>query len=507
MSDRAARTTTEIETEAHPPVVSLRGAGRGKSQGRRLGWIRLPEIPLAFSERKLLLFLGDTVLLNLALLLGMDLAPRSGVQLTLATVVANPQWFITLTMLWWYVAAVLDTYNLETSASKLAGPLAALKALFFVAVIYFFIPYWSAPLTSTRLAWALFFIFGAAGVMTWRFLYVIVFVQPQFQRRVLIVGAGWSGETILATIRDGYGQDYDVVGFIDDDPAKAGTVVRDVPVIGTRHDLVRLVQERGIRKVVLAITHNQQIHGDLFQAVMDCYELGVEVMPMPHLYERLTGRVPVEHIGQQINVLLPLNYNVTTPLYIIARRVVDVAGALVGLIGLALALPFITLAIRLDSPGPVYYRQTRVGKGGRRFQVIKLRTMVQGAENPGEPVWAQENDARVTRFGHLARKSRLDELPQLWNVLKGEMRLVGPRPERPELIQELQKQIPFYRSRHAVKPGLTGWAQINYEYGNSVADSLAKLQYDLYYIKYRSLYLDLLILARTIGTVLSFGGT
>lgn len=507
MSNRAARTNTEIKTNVQPPLASSKSANQEKSQRRRLGQIRLPEIHLAFSERKLLLFLGDVVLLNVALLLGMELAPRSGVQLALATVIANPQWFITLTALWWCVAVVLDTYNLETAASKHTGPLVALKSLFLVAVIYFFIPYWSAPLTSTRMAWALFFLSAAAGVMTWRFLYAAIFVQPQFRRRVLIVGAGWSGKTALATILDGHQADYDVIGFMDDDPAMQGTIIGDVPVIGARRDLVRLVQEWGVQEVILAITHTQQIHGDLFQAVMDCYELGVEVTPMPHLCERLTGRVPVEHVGRQIYVLLPLNYSVTTPLYLLARRVVDVTGALVGLVGLALAFPFIALIIRLDSAGPIFYRQTRVGKRGRLFKIIKFRTMIQDAETPGEACWAQENDDRVTRFGRLARKTRLDELPQLWNVLKGEMSLVGPRPERPELIQELQKRIPFYRSRHAVKPGLTGWAQVNYEYGNSVADSLAKLQYDLYYIKHRSLYLDMLILARTVGTVLSFSGT
>jgi exopolysaccharide biosynthesis polyprenyl glycosylphosphotransferase len=286
-----------------------------------------------------------------------------------------------------------------------------------------------------------------------------------------------------------------------------GITIGDVPVIGARHDLVRLVQERGIQEVILAMPHNQQIHGDLFQAVMDCYELGAEVIPMPHLYERLTGRMPVEHVGQQVYVLLPLNHSVAKSLYTLVKQAIDVGGALVGLVGLALAFPLIALAIWLDSPGPVFYRQTRVGKGGQPFQMTKLRTMVQGAESPGEPVWAQENDERVTRFGRFARRTRLDEVPQLWNVLKGEMSLVGPRPERPEFVKDLQEQIPFYRSRHAVRPGLTGWAQINYEYGNSVADSLTKLQYDLYYIKHRSLHLDLVILARTVGTVLSFSGT
>lgn len=174
---------------------------------------------------------------------------------------------------------------------------------------------------------------------------------------------------------------------------------------------------------------------------------------------------------------------------------------------LAILLPFIALAIRLDSPGSVFYTQEREGRGGRRFRIIKFRSMVADAERAGKAVWATRDDPRITRVGKFMRRTRLDELPQFVNVLRGEMSIVGPRPERPQFVAQLQEEIPFYRARLSVKPGLTGWAQVKYRYGNTTEDALIKLQYDLYYIKHQSMVLDILILLRTIRVVLGFKGT
>ena len=167
--------------------------------------------------------------------------------------------------------------------------------------------------------------------------------------------------------------------------------------------------------------------------------------------------------------------------------------------------PFIAAAVKLNSPGNVFYTQKRIGKGGQMFWLLKFRSMVQDAEKDGAK-WAEKEDTRITKVGNFLRKSRLDELPQLWNVLKGEMSFIGPRPERPEFVRELEKQIPFYQTRHLIKPGLTGWAQINFPYGASVEDAMEKLQYDLYYIKHRSLVLDFGVVLKTIKIVLSRGG-
>ncbi|MEX2662266.1 MAG: sugar transferase, partial [Vicinamibacterales bacterium] len=190
----------------------------------------------------------------------------------------------------------------------------------------------------------------------------------------------------------------------------------------------------------------------------------------------------------------------------LGKRALDVAGAIVGLALALITAPFIALAIRLDSPGPIFYRQTRLGRGGQPFRLTKFRTMKVGAEQPGEVRWAGRNDPRVTRVGWILRRARLDELPQFLNVLKGEMSLVGPRPERAEFVAELQEAVPFYRARLMVPPGLTGWAQVNMSYGDSVDAARAKLEYDLYYVKHRTLAFDCVILARTLGTVLGMSG-
>jgi exopolysaccharide biosynthesis polyprenyl glycosylphosphotransferase len=244
----------------------------------------------------------------------------------------------------------------------------------------------------------------------------------------------------------------------------------------------------------------------MFQAIMDCHEAGLVITPMPLLYERLTGRVAVEHIGSQWYVALPFEGAESRTAFGVIKRLMDIIlGGALGLLLLAL-LPFVALAIRLDSPGPVFYRQERLGRHGRRFRVFKFRSMRQDAERDGEARWATKGDPRVTRVGHWLRRTRLDELPQAINVLLGEMSLVGPRPERPQFVDTLQQDIPFYRTRLAIRPGLTGWAQINYGYGSTVEDALIKLQYDLFYLKHQSPWFDLTIMLRTVVVVLGLKG-
>jgi exopolysaccharide biosynthesis polyprenyl glycosylphosphotransferase len=225
------------------------------------------------------------------------------------------------------------------------------------------------------------------------------------------------------------------------------------------------------------------------------------------LYQDLTGRVPVSHLGEAWYAALSANVKHTTRPYRMIKRLTDVCLALVGLTLAAPIMLCVALVIKLDSPGPVLFKQVRVGRGGKPFQIVKFRSMRQDAEASTGAVWARSGDARITRTGRLLRKSRVDEIPQLWNILVGDMSFVGPRPERPEFDEQLEREIPFYRARRAVRPGLTGWAQVSYGYGNTLLDALRKVEYDLYYIKHESLYLDLLILLRTVAVVLRLAGT
>jgi exopolysaccharide biosynthesis polyprenyl glycosylphosphotransferase len=264
--------------------------------------------------------------------------------------------------------------------------------------------------------------------------------------------------------------------------------------------LVDFVRSNRIHEVIVSPTIG--LTPELQIALAELAVNGVAVSTSSEVYEYLCGRVPVPVADPLWVATLPPSPNV----YTVLRRFADV---LVGATGLLLGLPVllcISVAISLESPGWPLYRQERVGRHGRRFRIVKLRTMVQHAEPDGLAVWARPGDSRTTRVGSLLRRIRLDEVPQLWNVLLGEMSLIGPRPERPEFVEVLASAVPMYRARHMVAPGITGWAQVSYRYGGSIEDSVRKLEYDLYYVRHRSLLLDAVILLQTVGVVLQRRG-
>ncbi len=271
------------------------------------------------------------------------------------------------------------------------------------------------------------------------------------------------------------------------------------------------VTREAVAAHLMEVVHKQKVHRVILampdrRGTMPMQELfalrlqGVKVEEATSWLEKISGKIEVEHLYPSW-VALGEGFRRST-VFIVIRRSLSVIISLVGLILTLPLFPLIMLAIRLDSPGPVFYTQTRVGKNGRLFKVVKFRTMRQDAEAASGPQWAINNDPRVTRVGKFLRSSRLDEIPQFWCVLKGDMALVGPRPDRPEFVELLSKEIPYYGVRHVVRPGLTGWAQIKYEHGGTVEDVREKLQYDLFYIKNASIGLDLLIMFQTVKTVL-----
>jgi lipopolysaccharide/colanic/teichoic acid biosynthesis glycosyltransferase len=260
-------------------------------------------------------------------------------------------------------------------------------------------------------------------------------------------------------------------------------------------------------EIVLAITHRHTMTAAAFDALLECRERGLHITTMAALYERLLGRVPVEHVGRDVAAVLPTDSVPSLRLFYTLKRGIDLLAGIVGGLGLCIVIPFVALANALWGRGPLFFRQKRVGMGGKIFLVCKFRTMVPDAEHDTGPVWSRKDDPRTTSVGRFLRKSRIDELPQIINVLRGEMSLVGPRPERPQFVEQLAAQIPFYRARHAVRPGITGWAQVRYRYGSSVEDSRIKLEYDLYYVKNQDLALDALIMLKTLAVVFSLQGT
>lgn len=473
-------------------------------------------LPLRLSERKILLFIADLMLINLATFIAFWVhTTLSGSNLDIAFL----KWrgLFPLLSIFWSISLLLnDLYNLSKTSDFIAGArsLALATALVIVAytAIFFFT---SPPQVLLRKVVLYQAVIGFTLVGTWRLLFGFLMRNRTFSRKGIIVGAGWAGKTIAEALYRYVTPHYRILGFVDDDPAKQKQMIvlnrqglkanKDIrfPVLGASCDLKRIVEEHGVAEIVLAITHN--LRKDLVEALLDCQSLGVQVSLMPALYEKITGRVPIQHIGSNWYVALPLEHPGTSGIYPILKRLFDIIGALIGLILYAPLFPFLALAIYIDSPGPIFYLQERIGKGGKIFRLIKLRTMVKDAEAKG-PVWASKNDSRITRVGKFLRKTRLDEFPQLINVLKGDLSAVGPRAERPELISKIETQIPLHRLRTAIKPGMAGWAQVNYGYVDSVEDARIRLEYDLYYIKHQSLWLDILIILKMIGKILMLKG-
>jgi len=292
---------------------------------------------------------------------------------------------------------------------------------------------------------------------------------------------------------------YRPVGFVDDDPDKMGKMAGSAPVLGTTEQLIEIAAREEVDMAIFAITHDRS--QALVDRVIRGRLNGLTIPDMPTIYEELTGSIPVEHLRHDW-LLFANGFSLLSKQYVQRiKRLIDFASSALLIIVSAPVLLLTAIAIKFESRGPVFFRQERAGKDGRIFLVFKFRSMIEGAENNGA-AWATENDPRITKVGRAIRFLRIDELPQVLNVFRGEMSLVGPRPERPEFVKELEARIPFYGIRHSVRPGITGWAQVKYGYGASVEDALKKLEYDLFYLKNMSVLLDIKILLKTIGVVL-----
>ncbi len=409
-----------------------------------------------------------------------------------------PFWFYILPLVW--ILLMVDSYELHTASNwrkTLRGiavaPLVGLMGYSLLFTVN------TDPNSLPRIAIGAFLVLASFLTLGWRAIYIRLYTSSGLMRRVLVVGAGKAGRTLVEAYRKLSPPPFLIIGFIDDDPTKRNKSYHGFGVLGDSEHLLDLVEDYRISDVVVAITG--EIKGETFQTVLDVQERGVEVTRMPILYEELTQRVPIEHLETDWVIRSFVDQVRVHGLYELLKRSMDILGGFVGTLMFLLVFPFISVAIILETGFPIFYSQPRLGKGAKAFNILKFRTMKQNAEADGIKN-AQENDPRITKVGNFLRKSRLDEMPQFWDVLRGEMSLVGPRAERPELVAEYQRQIPFYRARLLVKPGLTGWAQINYGYVATVKETVVKLEYDLYYIKHRTLGMDFSIVLRTIGTVL-----
>src|SRR5499426_284114 len=349
-----------------------------------------------------------------------------------------------------------------------------------------------------RDAFPLSLLLTLAFMAAWRSLARRLLSHPRLAHRVLILGAGQEAVTIARETLMRREAGYDVIGFIGDDPTQVGKSLINPRVVGIMPDLEAVVRRHRPDRIVIAMPDRRgRLPLDLLLKLK--VRDGVTLDEADAFYEKLTGKIGGERL--RLGQLVFADASRWTRLYKRARRMMDVTmSIIIGLLTSPVML-ITALAIKLDSRGPVFYFQERVGLHNTTFRIVKFRSMRVDAEANG-PVWANEGDPRVTRVGRWIRKLRIDELPQLFNIIRGEMSLIGPRPERPVFVEQLEQRIPYYSERHLVKPGLTGWAQVRYPYGASFEDALEKHQYDLYYIKNQSPMLDALILLETVRIVL-----
>jgi exopolysaccharide biosynthesis polyprenyl glycosylphosphotransferase len=414
------------------------------------------------------------------------------------TIFQIPFWFYLLPIIW--VLLLVELYEPHVASSGRRTTRGIAIAAFIGLLAYSLVFIIQQRSNLPRIGVGGFLLYASILTLVWRMIFIRLYKTTGQRRRVLLIGAGKAGQTLAELYHSQGTRSFNLVGYVDDDKQKVGKTICGLRVLGSSVHLLNLIDVYHISDVVIAI--NGEITGTTFQMILDAQEKGVEVTRMPILYEEMTGRVPIHHLESDWIIRSFVDGLHVSGFYELTKRLLDILGGIVGLLIFAITCPFLSLAVLIDSGFPIFYSQPRLGKGGLIFKIYKYRSMRQDAEADGEAKTTLENDPRVTRAGNFLRKTRLDELPQFWNVLRGEMSLVGPRAERPELVAEYQKQVPFYRARLLVKPGLGGWAQINYGYVASVTETAVKIEYDLYYIKHRTLGMDFQIILRTIGTVL-----
>jgi sugar transferase (PEP-CTERM system associated) len=438
----------------------------------------------------LLLVIGDVLIAALAVYTGSELRYQTleGFDLQKLSI------FVAVTI---FVSYLAELYSLEKRISRieiltrvvmgLTGSFLALTAVFYlVHITLFFRGMFAAAL----------FIFGLFQFM-WHAGFRALINSSHLACKVLVLGTGALAKTIGELIQTSNHQ-HVLCGYLN--PTNEPVTVPADSVIGNGSGLHKTIEKAKAHKVVVSLSERRGTFP--LQDVLNLKFCGIEIVDAPSFYEELTGKLLLENINPSWFIFSDgFKLNSTIKFY---KRTIDIIGALIGLAFTLPLLPLFALLIKLDSRGPVFFKQVRIGEMNKNFNVYKLRSMRLDAEQATGAVWAQKNDPRITRLGRFLRKTRIDELPQFYNVLKGEMSFVGPRPERPEFVQKLKVGIPYYSERHFVKPGITGWAQIRYPYGASEKDALEKLRYDLYYIKNMSFSLETTIMFET-AKVMLFG--
>jgi exopolysaccharide biosynthesis polyprenyl glycosylphosphotransferase len=449
------------------------------------------------SERKLLLRIVDIGLIVFSLWLATLFLNFSYLEFN------NPSiylWCFILAFYFLIFGAIFQLYNLDVSNNRFQVVRSIAMTAFVVTIFYIFTPYIAPSLPENRLQIIYFYLLISLPVMFWRFVYMAAFFSPKYFKNIIIIGHSSRLEKILELVKEkGF---HNLSVYISDSSISTFSNFKSIDNV----NILEFVKNHHATEIITSTSHfSEETTKKLNRQLILLFEKGVNIKSFESFYEELTDRVPVEYLSHDFYKNINFSKNNDNGFYLFINRFIDILTSLLGLVAFIIVFPIIFFGNLFANRGPLFYTQKRVGKKGKTFKIYKLRSMIKNAEENGA-VWAQKNDKRITAFGKFLRNTRLDEAPQFYNILKGDMSLIGPRPERPEFVKDLEEQIPFYAIRHVVRPGLTGWAQVNYPYANTLKEQETKLRYDLFYIKERSVFLDFKILIKTITTVLFYRG-
>ncbi|WP_142785594.1 exopolysaccharide biosynthesis polyprenyl glycosylphosphotransferase [Changchengzhania lutea] len=416
----------------------------------------------------------------------------------------NWRWVFVLIIYISIFGTIFELYDLQKS-SKIDKTYANIVLAVSVTVLFYFLtPYFTPLLPDNRLQILYFYFSIMFALFGWRSAYITFIVSPRFFKKVLIVGETSNIDVILEAFKES-DPNYKIVGFINCEIENQGRLQFEAIKEYKPSEIYKVIADEHISEIIVASYNSDIITPKINGMLIKLLEEGFPIKEYTQVFEDMTQRVPIQFIGKDFYKYFPFSRNNKNKLYQFFHRLLDIAISIIGIISGIVVLPLFFLGNVIGNRGDLLYFQDRIGKNGKVFKMIKYRTMIKNAESSGV-VWAKKNDNRITPFGKFLRHSRLDEIPQFINILIGDMSIIGPRPERPHFVKQLSQLLPFYETRHIIKPGLTGWAQVKTRYGSSVDDSLLKLQYDLYYIKYRSFFLDANIIIKTLSTIIFYRG-
>lgn len=457
------------------------------------------KIHFEISERKVLLRFFDVLAVFFALFVFDTLLDFKYVDFH----ESNIYWTVILAIYINVIGTVFEMYNLQVASNQFQIIKSIVLTTSTTVLVYILTPFFTPFLPLNRLQILYFFLAIFLALLIWRIFYQKFLASYRFEKRVLLI----CDQDQLSELVFGLSSvdpHYKVIAFVNSAPDLVCASSNNIPTV--LHNNVReYVRNNAISEIVVASKNTEAITVELYNQLLFLLESGFAIREYTQVYENLTQRIPISHIGLDFYKFFPFSRSNHNQLYLLIVRVLEVFFSVLGLLFGLFFMPLIIIGNAIANKGTLFYTQERVGKNGVSFKIFKFRTMQKNAEQFGA-VFATQDDNRIGSFGKFLRKTRIDEIPQFYNILKGEMAFIGPRPERPFFVKELSKEIPFYDTRHVIKPGLTGWAQVNYAYAKNTSDSLVKLQYDLYYIKHRSVFLDLNIVLKTCSTVLFYRG-